>query len=309
MQNDLKILKNLEKELKVKLELTENNTDQLYSKLYKINKNGEIIGLGLWDCGISTLNNIIPYLIELPFLRELNIGKNQLTQIDALKELKELSDLNLRENEKLSDIFALRYLTKLKVLKITNSLITDISALENLSLLEVFWLERCKIKDLSPIKDLTKLKELILYELSAKTMPALDKLTNLITLSFANLEFTNLDFVENTTNLKHLSLNFNFVDLSPLRNLTNLLTLHIESEFVKDITPLRGLKNLKTLTLNNLDINSLPPWITDFNMGISLDDSTTSNGYINLKGISKAENMGKDKKAESQLRVLATFHL
>ena len=67
---DLDIIKQIEKELNVKLE----KLDEIKwnSKGYTLNQHGQVSGLGLYECKIKNLNDIISQLKGLTNLTELN---------------------------------------------------------------------------------------------------------------------------------------------------------------------------------------------------------------------------------------------
>ena len=107
---DLDIIKQIEKELNVKLKkLDEIEWD---SKGYTLNQNGQVTNLGLYECEIKNLNRIISPLKELTNLMDLNLRNNQLSDISPLRELTKLTSLRLDSNQ-LSDISPLKALENL----------------------------------------------------------------------------------------------------------------------------------------------------------------------------------------------------
>lgn len=82
-----------------------------------------------------------------------------------------------------------------------------------------------------------------------------------IDLSFQNLtEIPALD--KNTTNL-NLACN-QIVDISPLKEYTNLIYLSLMNNFISDLSVLKNLKNLRYLNLEYLDITDLN-FLTELN--------------------------------------------
>ncbi len=70
-------------------------------------------------------------------------------------------------------------------------------------------------------------------------------------------------------------------DISPLENLIEITDLLLDNNRIKDIKPLKKLKKLNIrLRLERNHIEVLPPWITDFNMEINWDDSYPEKGNI-----------------------------
>jgi GTPase SAR1 family protein len=256
---DLDIIKQIEKELNIELKKSD-ISNELYGKEYRLDNKNRVIGLGLWECGISNLDFLIAHLKKFKLLKKLNLSKNEFTNINPLSELQQLSLLNLRDNFKLHDISSIKYLKNLEVLKFTNSQLTDVESLENLNKLKVLWLEICGIRDISAIQRLIGLEELILYDNPITDISALQKLTNLTSLSLTGKLIT---------------------DISALQKLTNLIDLEIINTSIKDISPLKELKKLKRLELKDNSIEELPSWITNFNMKIQWE-TYVKDGYINL---------------------------
>jgi len=103
---DLDIVKNIEKELNVKLEKLD-KIEWWGRNGYTLNQNGQVTGLVLHSCEIKNLNRIISLLKELKNLTKLSLGRNELSDISPLKELMNLMELNLDSN-RFSDIFPLK---------------------------------------------------------------------------------------------------------------------------------------------------------------------------------------------------------
>jgi internalin A len=154
---DLDIIKQIEKELNV--ELKKLNKIVANSIGYTLNQNGQVTGLGLYECEIKNLNRIISPLKELKNLTKLTLSDNQLRDISPLKELTNLTSLDLGWN-KISDISHMKALTNLTKLRLLQNQIRDISPLKNLQNLIVLNLFNNKIDDLFPIRNLLKLNTL-----------------------------------------------------------------------------------------------------------------------------------------------------
>ena len=84
---DLDIIKQIEKELDVKLD----KKDEIeHSKGYTLNENGQVTGLGLSHYELKNLNRVISLLKELTNLTELNLVENQISDISPLKAMTNL---------------------------------------------------------------------------------------------------------------------------------------------------------------------------------------------------------------------------
>ena len=76
---------------------------------------------------------------DLYKIRELSLGRYQLTNVSALKQLQQLAWLDLYENQ-LTDVTALGQLEQLKYLDLHGNQITDLSALKELKQLSELYL-------------------------------------------------------------------------------------------------------------------------------------------------------------------------
>jgi internalin A len=154
---DLDIIKQIEKELNIKLE----KLDKIEwgSRGYTLNQNGQVTGLGLFGCKINNLNRIISPLKELINLMTLDLRDKQLSDISPLKDLMNLTTLRLNRN-KIIDISPLKELTKLTSLDLRANQLRDISPLNKLTKLTSLDLAANKLNDISPLKELTNLTKL-----------------------------------------------------------------------------------------------------------------------------------------------------
>ena len=154
----------------------------------KVDKNGDgEISIGemqeltyLSTTYVSEVTDIseIKYAINLKKL-DIYGGKNNISDISVLSNLKSLEELDLSENN-ISDISILSGLTNLKKLTLSGNEIIDINALSNLTNLEELSLDENKISDISVLKSLTNLKELNLSSNNINDISVLGNLTNLI---------------------------------------------------------------------------------------------------------------------------------
>ena len=77
--------------------------------------------------------------VDLEKVTKLVLFQNQLTDVSALRGLKQLEGLNLNDNQ-LADVSALAELTQLKTLLLAYNKLTDVSALKGLKQLETLYL-------------------------------------------------------------------------------------------------------------------------------------------------------------------------
>ena len=90
---DLDIIKQIEKELNIKLEKLDGM--KFGSEGYTLNQNGQVTGLGFWECNIKNLNRIISSLKALTNLTNLQLIRSQLRDISPLNVVHLLKGLIL----------------------------------------------------------------------------------------------------------------------------------------------------------------------------------------------------------------------
>jgi internalin A len=187
MSKDLEIIRQLEKQLKIKLnQLEEINFAQIG---YVVDEQGNVTGLSLYGVGINdisaikrltNLNDLYLYsnlitdisaVMNLTNLSKLYLGSNKITDIYTVKGLTNLTALNLGRN-KISDISAIKGLTNLTKLDLSYNQITDISAVKSLKNLTELNLDSNQVTDISTVKGLTNLTKLDLSYNKIKKLPA-----------------------------------------------------------------------------------------------------------------------------------------
>ncbi len=185
--------------------------------------------------------------VPLPFVlpRELGCNKNisilrlsntAITDISALKNLKQLAYLELR-NTSITDISALKNLKQLTTLRLTDTEITDISALAKLKQLAELFLGNTAITDISPLANLTQLTFL----------------------SLSNTQVSDISLLKNLKQLSCLYLcNTKVSDISALVYLEQLQWLNLSNTKVSGISTLAKLKQLTYLFLSNTKIKGIP---------------------------------------------------
>ncbi len=239
---DLDIIKQIEKELKVKLKklAAARGRKIRWDQSYILNQSGQVTGLYLDGCKTKNLNRIISPLKDLKKLMELNLSSNQLSDISPLKDLKNLTELNLSFNE-ISDIIPINHLINLTRLFLTENPLSDFSSLKNLN----------------------NLKELYIGSIISYSE---NSITTIIDIKN---KLSDISTLKDLKNLEILDLSFNQIsDISPLEYLKNLKKLFLNSNQIKDIVALKNLNKLSKLFLQDNPIEELPLWITDYDMGV-----------------------------------------
>ncbi|MBN1352955.1 leucine-rich repeat domain-containing protein, partial [candidate division KSB1 bacterium] len=238
---DLDIIKQIEKELNVKLIKVD---DIGFGGGYSLNQNGQVTGISLFGCRIKKLNRIISLLKELRNLGELQLTANQLSDISPLKALMNLTELNLGGNQ-LSDISPLKELLNLKKLGLSYNRISDISPLKTLTNLNLLDLRDNQLSDISPLKALTNLTELCLSNNQISDISPLKAVSKLTILDLSANHLSNIHPLNALSDLTILDLTKNPIKELPSWIVDLKMDFKWEHAFFDDIGILLGENPLK----------------------------------------------------------------
>jgi internalin A len=119
---------------------------------------------------------------QLMQLTELNLGANQISDVQPLASLTNLTSLYLGENS-ISDVRPLSFLTNLKDLSLYRNKISDIKPLASLTHLTYLSLTENRISDVQLLSSLINLTYLSLGENKISDIQPLNSLTNLTDLN------------------------------------------------------------------------------------------------------------------------------
>ena len=207
-------------------------------------------------------------------LKRVNIASTKFKNIDFIKNLENLEDLNIA-NTNISILDLSKY-TNLKTLNISDTYLDKLNIKDNLFLqilkaskahiknidlnsnkdLEIIDLSNNKIEEID-LKSLINLKKLNLSNNKLKTID-LNKNKNLISLFLNSNELIELD-TSIFKDLEILEVGNNNIEKIDLKNNPNLIKLNISSTKIKDIN-VDNLKNLKSLNISNLNIKEVKPF-------------------------------------------------
>ena len=209
-----------------------------------------LIGLAAWNMDIEDFSP----LAELTNLRWLELFNTPISDLSSLARLTSLKRMSLygTGTENLSPLAGLTSLTQLQIAN--NETLSDISPLAGLINLEWLDLHRCdSLSDLSPLAGLTKLEYLNLNHtrrVSDYSLSPLSGLTELRRLRLAENRISDVSPLSGLIDLVRLDLPRNeIVDLSPLSGLAGLTQLYLNANRISDASPLAGLINLEWLDL------------------------------------------------------------
>ncbi len=208
------------------------------------------------ELGRNQISDVTP-LKDLINLTRLSLGINRISDISALKNLTNLTHLSLINNE-ISDATPLKYLTNLIELDLLNNKISDMTPLKNLTTLKYLSLRDNQILDVAPLKDMTKLIYLSLRDNRISDVTQLKNMTNLEYINIFNNRIPDVTPLKDMIKLKHLDIDGNQIsDVSALKNMKNLIHLDISDNKISDLTPLKDLTTLLDLDLDSNGISDI----------------------------------------------------
>ncbi len=117
-------------------------------------------------------------LAQLPYLIDLILMNQQITDLSGIEKLHHLQTLNLTYNY-ISDLTPLKDMEKLTLLRINSNPVKDLSPLKNLSKLELLEISATKIEDLTPLSSLQSLKVLGIWGMKNIDLSPLQGMENL----------------------------------------------------------------------------------------------------------------------------------
>ncbi len=254
--------------------------------------------------GLTDLHALGEEIVELTGLEYavnltiLDLSFNQISDINALSGLTNLTYLNLNYNSQISDINAVSGLTNLEVLYLRgHNQISDIDALSALTNLSELYFYDNQISNIDALSGLTNLTILVLGHNQISNINALSGLTNLTWLYLGENQISDINALSGMTNLTFLDLGENQIsDIYAISTLTNLTDLRLDDNQISNIDILTGLTNLTSLRLysNHIsDINALSG-ITSLTSlylyGNQISDIHSLSGLTNLTRLSLESN-------------------
>jgi len=219
----------------------------------------EVFNSGAKSLDLSKCNLIeIPEsILKLPWLKELNLSENEISDISVLKDLQQLIHLDLSENE-ISDISVLKDLKQLTFLNLYDNQISDISAFADLNKLASLELSNIPSFDFSLIKDLKQLTSLTLWECDISDISVLKDLKQLSSLGLGLNQISDISILKDLKQLTLLDLTANQIrDISILKDLKQLTSINLTNNQISDISFLKDLKQLTSLDISFNQISDI----------------------------------------------------
>ncbi|SHI54044.1 leucine-rich repeat domain-containing protein [Lutispora thermophila] len=243
-------------------------------------------------------------------------NEDKLTTLQGIEYLTNLNYLNIGSN-KIHDLTPLFDLPNLTNLSVDAKYLKDLRQIEKLKNLENLSISNlASEEDLNIIKNITGLKTLTISNTSISDFSALSSLSNLESLILDGNNIDDISFVKNLTKIKELNLSDNHIeDLTPISHLTNLTKLDITSNKVQDLTPIGNLKNLETLFAENNFIRNIEGLKSCINLKIlSLDNNFITDisplAYLdNITNLKLSDNLISDISAIRNMKKLETIYI
>lgn len=214
-------------------------------------------------------------------LSRLSLNNCNLSQIPDISLLKELIDLEFKDN-KINDLGILSNLNKLEYLDLSNNNINDISAIKNLFNIEHLDLSNNNIKNISAIKNNKNLKSLDINNNPIEDISIIKEMT---LLEWLNISYTDIDNINDISKLYKLK----SINCSGLKKL-------------KSIRALIFLPNVWSLELNDnpqLDFNTISiPLFKDNIEYLYMKNSNLTNLNF-MKGLNPRQLFIENNKIES----------
>ena len=214
------------------------------------------------------------------FKRKLNITDS--VQLNDIKDMTALSELDLSGNEYIQSIDPLAQLINLRMLNLSNTNVEDLTPIRNLTELVELNLSNTPVFDLTPLKYSSRLARLNINNTEIRTVAMLEKmpamqnlemqsthvidfaplssLSALVNLDLKGTQIASLAPLQGLEQLMELNVAKTHIqDLTPAKGLTALTSLNIDSTLVRNVSPLAGLTNLEVLYANYTYISELTP--------------------------------------------------
>lgn len=218
-------------------------------------------------------------------LEWLSLVNQQESSLEPLKNCKKLKHLDMRNNDKITDISPLSNLVNLEELDMRSVKCGNIEALSNCKKLRSLIAFSCGIKDLKPLENLLNLEYLEIEFNEFEDVSALKNLTNLKYLDISKLGMKYDIFGNKNPTVK---------SIAALEKLVNLEFLSISSNDIKDLTPLKNMNKLRHLGAAN---NLIDDWSPIYNLGnklLTVHSQGNDAEYDSSKIVAKTEDGKSD---------------
>lgn len=192
------------------------------------------------------------------FRRKLNLRDS--VDLDDIKDMTSLQELDLSGNEYIQTIEPLGQLISLKLLNLSGTNVEDITPIRNLNELVELDISRTKVFDLTPLRYATRLTRLNINNTEVRSLAFLEKMTALQILELQGTHAFDFEPLTYLTSLVSVDLKKTVItSVAPLQKLPTLAEINIAQTNIKDLSPLQGLKNLASLNIDSTLIRDIGP--------------------------------------------------
>ncbi len=209
----------------------------------------DLSGLGLW---------VIPEeLGECGWLRELDIGSNQLSDLSGLSHTPELREL-IAWNNQLSDLSGLSHTPELRELNVGGNQLSDLSGLSHTPELRELNVGGNQLSDLSGLSHTPELRELNVGGNQLSDLSGLSHTPELRELNVGSNQLSDLSGLSHTPELRKLNVGYNQLsDLSGLSHTPELRELNVGSNQLSDLSGLSHTPELRELNVQSNQLSDL----------------------------------------------------
>lgn len=175
----------------------------------------------------------------------LDVAQMGIGDLGGIERCINLVDLNLGKNE-ISDVTPLAELPKLVRLNLSGNRVSDLSGIEACVDLRSLKLSKNRISDLTPLAGLTRLVSLDLDK---------NRITDLGPLAGLSASYVHRDYIwPKEIGLRILNVSGNQIeDLTPLGNFPNLWNLDVSDNRIEDLSPIASLVRIEGLQENRTE--------------------------------------------------------
>ena len=142
-------------------------------------------------------------------IQYLLIGHQRISNIEPLRNMIKMRDLDLNQNRLIKDISPLENMVSLEELVLFGNQISDLSPLKNLRKIKYLNLRvNAKIDNIEPLKDMFELKELRMSDAELSDLSPMQNLTKLEVLWFTNCNVTDISYLRKLVNIRNREFKF-----------------------------------------------------------------------------------------------------
>ncbi len=197
---------------------------------------------------------------SLAKVEELDLTNNQyITDLRPLSRISALKKLSI-EKTRVTSIVPIRNLNKLEELNISHTGVADITALKYASAMRIFKLSHSPVQDISVFSRMPNLEIAELDGTFILDFTPLADLQNLTVLLLNQTEFSDYSLLRNKPSLQILDISAtSAIQVQELATITSLRQLYADSTSLASVRPLTALTELDLLSINYTQVADISP--------------------------------------------------